>query len=157
LSRRAIAEQTDSTVAQIQGRLARGRRLLRSRFLRRGMSLSLAAGSIASTAASAKAAVTAGRVAGTAEQCVAFKTSGLARGLSPAAIALAKEGVKAMWIALIAKCSAIAATVLVAGGIVLAAHETGQNGKNAGTGGEKRMDVQVADHRAAEANKPQNP
>src|SRR5207248_1669100 len=55
-SRRAIAEQTDSTVSQIQGRLARGRRLLRSRFLRRGVSLSLAAGAVASTSASANAA-----------------------------------------------------------------------------------------------------
>ena len=129
LSRRAIAEQTDSTVAQVQGRLARGRRMLRSRFLRRGVSLSLAAGAIGDTAASAKAAITPTRVANTAEKCAAFKNgSSTASGLSPVALALAQEGLKAMWITFVTKCTAVATATLVAAGIVFAAQQGGQGG-----------------------------
>src|SRR4051812_2538700 len=106
-SRRAIAEQTDSTVGQIQGRLVRGRRLLRSRFFRRGVSLSLAAGAAAGTAASAEAAVTPALVDSTADTCLQVKTSGAVSGLSPAVLALVREGMKAMWMTFVSKCAVI--------------------------------------------------
>ena len=41
-SRRSIAEATDTTIATVQGQLARGKKLLRSRLVRRGVSLSAA-------------------------------------------------------------------------------------------------------------------
>src|SRR3954466_13242889 len=120
-SRRAIADQTDSTVGQIQGRLVRGRRLLRTRFLRRGVSLSLAAGAAVGTAAPAEAAVTSALVDSTAETCVKVKTSGAVGGLSPAVLALVKEGVKAMWMTSLAKCVAIFSAAVLVGGAVWAA------------------------------------
>jgi RNA polymerase sigma factor (sigma-70 family) len=89
-SRRAIAEQTDSTVSQVQGRLARGRRLLRSRFLRRGVSLSMATGAIAGATSTVEAAVTPALVATTAKTCLAIKTTGAVAGLSPAVLELVK-------------------------------------------------------------------
>jgi RNA polymerase sigma factor (sigma-70 family) len=124
-SRRAIAEHTDSTVSQIQGRLARGRRLLRSRFLRRGVSLSLAAGALAGTTESAKAAVTPVLVANTAKTCLAIKTSAAVVGLSPAVLELVKEGIKAMWVTFATKCAAVAAATLVAAGLVWAVEQGG--------------------------------
>jgi len=120
-SRRAIAEQTDSTIGQVQGRIARGRRMLRSRLVRRGVSLSLAAGTIGGVSANASAAVTPALVSATATSCLALKTSGAAGGASSAALELAREGVKAMWYASITKPAAAVATLLLAAGILLAA------------------------------------
>jgi RNA polymerase sigma factor (sigma-70 family) len=124
-SRRAIADQTDSTVGQIQGRLVRGRRLLRSRFLRRGVSLSLAAGAAAGTAASAEAAITPALVDSTADTCLKVKNSGAASGLSPAVLALVREGVNAMWMTFVSKCAAFVSAAVLAGGIVWAAQGRG--------------------------------
>jgi RNA polymerase sigma factor (sigma-70 family) len=144
-SRRAIAEQTDSTVGQIQGRLVRGRRLLRSRFLRRGVSLSLAAGAAAGTAASAEAAVTTALIDSTAETCLQAKTSGTMSGLPPAVLALVHEGVKAMWFTFVTKCTAIATATFVAAGIVWAAQQGDGNGKNAtGPTAANRINMRVA-------------
>jgi RNA polymerase sigma factor (sigma-70 family) len=140
-SRRAIAEQTDSTVGQIQGRLVRGRRLLRSRFLRRGVSLSLAAGAAAGTAASAEAAVTPALVDSTAETCLKVKSSGTVSGLSPAVLALVHEGVKAMWMTFVAKCTAIVSAAVLAGGIVWAAQGSG-TAPSGGEGGTAQIELQ---------------
>jgi RNA polymerase sigma factor (sigma-70 family) len=152
-SRRAIAEQTDSTVGQVHGRLVRGRRMLRARVLRRGMSLSLAAGAIADTAALAEAAVTPTLVSSTSKTCLAFITSGAVGGLSPAALELVKEGIKAMWIVFVTKCTAVVSTVLLTAGIVWAAHQGGDNGENtAGTSAANQINLQVAAAAPAEAN-----
>lgn len=120
-SRRAIAQQTDLTVGQVQGRLVRGRRLLRTRFLQRGVSLSLAAGAAAGTATSAEAAVTPALVDLTAETCLNVKNSGEVSGLSPAVLALIREGVKAMWMTSVAKCAAVVSAAVLVGGAVWAA------------------------------------
>ena len=142
-SRRAIAEQTDSTIGQIQGRLARGRRLLRSRLVRRGVSLSIAAGAMATTAAGAEAAVSPLLAATTAKTCLAFNASGAASGLSPAALELAKEGVKAMSYASITKFPTVA-TLLVAAGIVWAAQPGEGSARSGGTTAPARLDLQTA-------------
>jgi RNA polymerase sigma factor (sigma-70 family) len=136
-SRRAIAEQTDSTVGQIQGRLVRGRRLLRSRFLQRGVSLSLAAGAVAGDAAMAEAVVTPALVDSTTETCLKAKTSGTLSGVPPLVPELVREGVNAMWVTFAAKCTAVVATVAVAGGIVWAAQQP------AGSAGASSPAVQV--------------
>ena len=130
-SRRAIADQTDSTIAQIQGRLVRGRRLLRSRMIRRGVSLSLAAGAMTSVSAKAGAAVTPALAVMTAKSCLALKTTGAAAGASAAAIQLAKQGAKAMWLTSIMKTTAAVSTVLVAAGIAWAVEAGGRSASGA--------------------------
>jgi RNA polymerase sigma factor (sigma-70 family) len=142
-SRRAIAEQTDSTVGQVQGRLARGRRILRSRFLRRGVSLSLAAGAVASTAGAANAAVSPSVIESTAAACLTNRTSGSGNGITPAALALAKEGVQAMWFALATKCTAIVTAIALAGGIVLAA-QNGRGGVSSTSAGKANIELKNA-------------
>ncbi len=141
-SRRAIAEQTDSTVGQVQGRLARGRRLLRSRFLRRGVSLSLAAGAVASTAAKVNAAITPTLIASTAESCSSIKSSGTVSGLSPAVLELAKEGIKTMWYSFVGKCAAVATATLIAAGIVWAAEHGAGTAPAANNGALAQVELQ---------------
>jgi RNA polymerase sigma factor (sigma-70 family) len=116
-SRREIAEQTDSTLAQIQGRLVRGKRLLRSRMVQRGVSLSIAAGALAGVSSAAKAAVTPSIAAATAKSCLALKTSGAVVGATATAIELAQQGAKAMWLATMMKTAVAVSGVLVASGI----------------------------------------
>lgn len=111
-SRRSIAAQTDSTVGQVQGRLARGRRLLRSRMVRRGVSLSLAMAGFSGAALSASAAVTPTIAATTAAVCLSVKIAGTATALSPTVQQLVQEGIKAMW------CTSMMKTTLVATSIV---------------------------------------
>ncbi len=154
-SRRAIAEQTDSTIGQIQGRLARGRRLLRSRLIRRGVSLSIAAGAMAGTAAGAEAAVSPLLASTTAKTCLAFKASGATSGLSPAALELAKEGVKAMSYASITKFATVA-TLLVAAGIVWAAQQGDGTARSGVTTAPAHLDLQtaVAETRGAQETAP---
>lgn len=124
-SRRAIAEQTDSTLAQIQGRLVRGRRMLRSRLVRRGVSLSLAAGAVATASTAASAAVSPSVVAATAASSTQFIHSGAAGGASPAAQELARQGVKVMWYASLTKSSTVVATLIVGLGVAWAAGQPG--------------------------------
>jgi RNA polymerase sigma factor (sigma-70 family) len=140
-SRRTIAEHTDSTVGQIQGRLVRGRRLLRTRFLRRGVSLSLAAGAVAVTAASAEAAVTPALIDLTAETCLNVKTSGALSGLPPAVLALVREGVNAMWFTFVSKCVAVVSATVLAGGIVWAA-QGNNTAPSAGEGAPAQVQLQ---------------
>jgi RNA polymerase sigma factor (sigma-70 family) len=158
-SRRAIAEQTDSTVGQVQGRLARGRRILRSRFLRRGVSLSLAAGAVAATKNAAAAAVSSPLVESTAATCLANNISGSATGITPAALALAKEGVQAMWFALATKCTAIVTSIALAGGIVWAAQQGGGNNEHENGAGTNAAPWQVnllAADRSKKSEEPAN-
>jgi RNA polymerase sigma factor (sigma-70 family) len=130
-SRRAIAEQTDSTVGQIQGRLARARRMLRSRLMRRGVSLSVAAAAATSaTSSPACAALTPAMIETTAGNCLSLIKTGGASAATSTALQLAKEGVKTMWIASIAKTTT-AAGALVAAGIVWAAQQGGDNAAKA--------------------------
>jgi protein involved in polysaccharide export with SLBB domain len=105
------------------------------------VSLSLAASAIGGTAASAKTAMTSARISETANKCAAFKNgSKSASGLSPLAVALAHEGLKAMWITFVTKCTAIATATLVAAGLVWAAQ---QGGGNAPVGDQNKSRVQV--------------
>jgi RNA polymerase sigma factor (sigma-70 family) len=135
-SRRAIAMQTDSTIAQIQGRLVRGRRLLRSRLARRGVSLSLAAGAMASASAKAAGMVTPLVAAATAKSCLALKTTGAVGGVSATALELAKQGAQAMWLASLTKITATASATLVVAGIAWGVQAGGasEGGASAGPG-----------------------
>jgi RNA polymerase sigma factor (sigma-70 family) len=130
-TRRTIAAQTDSTLPQVQGRLVRGRRLLRSRMARRGVSLSLASGVMAGLVAEAGAAVPAPLAIATAKSCVSLVAAGAASGTSVAAIELAKQGIKAMWLASFMKSSSVVSAVFVVAGVAWAV-ESGAGGGHAG-------------------------
>lgn len=130
-TRRTIAAQTDSTLPQVQGRLVRGRRLLRSRMARRGVSLSLASGVMAGLVAEAGAAVPTSLATATAKGCMSLVASGAASGASVAAVELAKQGIKAMWLASFMKSSAVVSTVFIAAGVAWAV-ESGAGGGQAG-------------------------
>ncbi|HEX3601322.1 MAG TPA: sigma-70 family RNA polymerase sigma factor, partial [Lacipirellulaceae bacterium] len=119
-SRRAIAECTDLTIAQVQGRLARGRRLLRSRMLRRGVSLTYAAGAVVDLSTEANAKVTPAMAAWTAKNCLSIKNSGTASEASAVAIWLAHQGAKAMWFTSMMKTVAAISAVLAVAAIAWA-------------------------------------
>jgi RNA polymerase sigma factor (sigma-70 family) len=150
LSRRTIAEHTDSTVAQIQGRLVRGRRMLRSRMLRRGVSLSLATGAMADVSTEAETAITPAIASATAKRCLARKTSGDTTGITPAALWLAQQGAKAMGIASMLKMAAAVSTLLIMAGIGWGV-EAGSdgNGKSPAAPAATKANLQIAATSAA--------
>lgn len=113
-SRRAIADQTDTTVAAVQGRLARGKKLLRRRLLRRGVSLSAAMAVVAAKPRAAEAGAPAQLVAQTATHSTALATGG-SLAASAAVVSLYREGAKAMLLTFLAKpAAAMAACGLTA-------------------------------------------
>jgi RNA polymerase sigma factor (sigma-70 family) len=130
MSRQAIAAHTDSTIAQIQGRLVRGRRMLRSRMLRRGVSLSLATGAVAEVSTEAESAITPAIANITAKRCLARKTAGDITGITPLALWLANQGSRTMWLASMMKMAAAISAVLVVAGITWAVEgSSGGNGQ----------------------------
>ena len=118
-SRRAIADQTDSTIATVQGQLVRGKKLLRSRLLRRGVSLSAAMAIVSGAAArAAEESLPFGQssnllVAQTTSNATALVTGGSITA-SVAVMSLMREGVRGMLVAQLSKplmASALAAAV----------------------------------------------
>lgn len=110
-SRREIAEQTDSTVAAVQGQLARGKKLLRGRLLRRGVSLSAAMALVAGGSAAAEAAPL--RVLSqTTANATAVATGGTLSA-SAVVVTLFREGVRAMFLSKSAKPAAALVVVLL--------------------------------------------
>lgn len=129
-SRRAIADQTDSTVAAVQGRLARGKQLLRRRLLRRGVSLSLAFGALASKPLMAEAAPPSA-LAATTSHSMALATGG-SLAASVAVVSLLREGTRAMLFTSLSKPAAgvvvaalVAIVALAPDGVALGANEAG--------------------------------
>lgn len=111
LSRRAIAEQTDSTIATVQGQLARGKRLLRSRLVRRGVSLAAAMGVVsAAGSASASGLSSATRVGRTPPPIDPTLPLSAA---SSAVTQLVAQGVRSMMFASIAKPAGAVAGAMV--------------------------------------------
>lgn len=111
-SRRAIADQTDTTIAAVQGQLARGKQLLRRRLLRRGVSLSAAMAALGLAGRGAQAAETAPAhvVAQTTSNGVALASGG-SLAASAAVVSLYQEGVRAMLLIWIAKPAGVAASI----------------------------------------------
>jgi len=153
-SRRSIAEQMDLTVGQVQGRLARGRRMLRSRLVRRGVSLSLAAGTLSAATTNASAAVTPTMVCTTAKTCLALKITGATGGISVAAIELAREGVKAMWYASFTKFAAIVVPIVAGVGVAFGAQGGDDRGDGAGRNGTVELQISGTESGTAEAAAP---
>lgn len=153
-TRRTIAAQTDSTLPQVQGRLVRGRRLLRSRMARRGVSLSLASGVMAGLVTESGAAVPASLATATAKGCVGLVASGAAGGASVAAVELAKQGIKAMWLASFMKSSAVVSTVFIAAGVAWAVESGVSGGRSESNALGKLVALQVSEVAEASPNEP---
>ncbi|QDV81007.1 sigma-70 family RNA polymerase sigma factor [Botrimarina mediterranea] len=118
-SRRAIAEATDVTVATVQGRLARGKQLLRRRLIRRGVSLAVAMSAVSAKPRAAAAAAPTQVVLQTTSNAVAITTGG-SLAASAVVLTLLEQGTRAMLFASISKPMAVAAACGLAA-LVLAA------------------------------------
>ncbi len=113
-SRRQIAEATEATLATVAGRLVRGKRLLRQRLARRGVSLAVAlaglTGATANTASAASTTVLSGPPM--FDPTLTFSSA------APAVAQLAQEGVRSMLFASLTKpvaaIGALAAAVALA-------------------------------------------
>lgn len=113
-SRREIADETDQTVAAVQGRLARGTRLLRTRLVRRGVSLAVA---VTVASAADRAAACPIELADQAVRGAAAVVTGKTLAASPGVVFLYQQGVRAMFFSLIGKpmLGAAAAALLMVG------------------------------------------
>ncbi|MEM8864965.1 MAG: hypothetical protein AAGF31_05405, partial [Planctomycetota bacterium] len=119
-SRRKIADATDATIATVAGRLVRGKRMLRQRLARRGVSLAVAAGVFVGSNA-----VAAEGVSSTATTTISppppFDPTAAA---STAVAHLVTQGVRSMLFASLAKPVAIAAVSVTAAALLLAGPST---------------------------------
>lgn len=110
-SRRAIAEQTDATIATVQGQIARGKALLRRRLVQRGVSLSAAMAVVAGSGKQSESAPL--TVLGPTGGNATAAASGGSLAASTAVITLFREGVRAMFVSQLAKPTAAVAMAIV--------------------------------------------
>ncbi|QDT70835.1 ECF RNA polymerase sigma factor SigW [Planctomycetes bacterium MalM25] len=131
-SRRAIADQTDTTIAGVQGRLARGKQMLRRRLLRRGVSLAAVMGALGLGARGAAAAENAPArvVVQTTSNSVALATGGSVAA-SAGVLSLYQEGVRAMLAIWIGKPLASTAALVAAALLLLPPGEAGESREGA--------------------------
>ncbi|MEM8866037.1 MAG: sigma-70 family RNA polymerase sigma factor, partial [Planctomycetota bacterium] len=119
-SRRKIADATDATIATVAGLLVRGKRMLRQRLARRGVSLAVAAGVFVGSNA-----VAAEGVSSTATTTISppppFDPTAAA---STAVAHLVTQGVRSMLFASLAKPVAIAAVGVTAAALLLVGPST---------------------------------
>lgn len=118
-SRREIASQTDATIATVQGRLARGKAILRSRLLRQGVSLSAAMAVVAGSSANGDELAPARLISQTTGNATALATGG-SLAASAAVMSLYREGVRVMLFGQAAKPAAAVAAMLVAATLLAA-------------------------------------
>lgn len=144
-SRRAIANQTDVTVAAVQGQLVRGKRLLRQRLAKRGVSLTATMGAVGLAASSAQAETLPTHlpalVSHQAETLsTAGKLSAATKLLTPAALSLTHQGIRTMLLHTAIKPTVIAGALamtlcvsvaLVSGDSIAGDPATGASGRHA--------------------------
>lgn len=150
-SRRAIADQTDTTIAAVQGRLARGKQLLRRRLLRRGVSLAAAMGALGLGARGAAAAENAPAqvLAQTTTNSTALATGGSVAA-SAGVLNLFQEGVRAMLAISIGKPLASAAALAAAALLLMPPGEAGESPVGGvPTSGALQLDVDLEPHASA--------
>ena len=123
-TRSAAAEALDLTTATIKGRLARGRRMLRTRLARRGVAMSVGLGVMSTAVASASAipvAVSLGTSTAAAAGSFLKSPAATSGSVSPVASSLAHHGASAMFYAALAKPAlSLIALIAVGVGAVLA-------------------------------------
>ena len=119
LSRDEVAERLQINIAAVKDRLERGREQLRSRLLRRGITLTAATLAAWLIPETTQAGITT-LAASTAQAAGAFAAGSLAAGTAPVAVTLAQGVLKMMGLEKL-KCIAVCmASVLTAGGIAFA-------------------------------------
>ena len=117
LSRDELAERLGISVAAVKDRLERGREQLRSRLVKRGVSLTAVALATWLAPTTASAAGSTALVTGTAHAAGAFATGKLAAGTVPAAVTLAQGVLKMMGIEKMKIVAACLVSLLTAGTI----------------------------------------
>ncbi len=117
LSRDELAERLGISVAAVKDRLERGREQLRTRLVKRGVSLTAVAMAAWLVPTTASAAGSTAFVAGTAQAAGAFATGQLAAGSVPAAVTLAQGVLKMMGFEKLKMVAACLVSVLTAGTI----------------------------------------
>lgn len=117
LSRGELAERLGISVAVVKDRLERGREQLRSRLVKRGVSLTAVALATWLVPTTASAAGSTALVTGTAQAAGAFATGKLAAGTVPAAVTLAQGVLKMMGIEKMKIIAACLVSLLTAGTI----------------------------------------
>ncbi|QDT68105.1 ECF RNA polymerase sigma factor SigW [Planctomycetes bacterium MalM25] len=116
-SRREIAAAMDTTVATVAGHLVRGRRMLRSRLARRGVSLGLVLGALGGASVGH---------AGTIHSAPpAFGPALLSSGASATVSSLVNQGVRTMFYTSVLKPAALGAATTVAAAALLLAPPAG--------------------------------
>ncbi|TWT73495.1 ECF RNA polymerase sigma factor SigW [Posidoniimonas polymericola] len=131
LSRQEIADQLDTTVATVQGQLVRGKRQLRSRLIRRGVSLSVAMGVLAAS-----------RPAEAAPVGPVLSSGGAIASHSVIVQQLTLSGARSMMMAAYAKPLAVAATIAIAA-LVATAEDQSTLASNAVAGPASNLTVQL--------------
>ncbi len=117
LTRDEVAERLGITVATVKDRLERGREQLRSRLLRRGVTLTSAALAAWLVPGTAQAASLTTLAAATSQAAGAFATNLLAAGASPTAATLAQGVLKMMGFEKLKYATVWVVSFLTAGGI----------------------------------------
>jgi RNA polymerase sigma factor (sigma-70 family) len=117
LTRHEVAERLGITVAMVKDRLERGREQLRSRLLRRGVSLSAAVLAAWLVPGTAQAAGLTSLATSTSQAAGTFATGSLAAGTSPTAATLAQGILKMMGLEKLKYFTAWFLSFLTAGGI----------------------------------------
>jgi RNA polymerase sigma factor (sigma-70 family) len=117
LTRDEVAERLGITVAMVKDRLERGREQLRSRLLRRGVSLTAAVLAAWLVPGTAQAASLTTLATSTSQTAGAFATGSLAAGTSPTAATLAQGVLKMMGFEKLKYVTAWLVSFLTAGGI----------------------------------------
>lgn len=117
LSRDELAERLGISAAAVKDRLERGREQLRTRLVKRGVSLTAVALAAWLVPGTAQAAGSTALVAGTAQAAGAFATGQLAAGSVPAAVTLAQGVLKMMGFEKLKIVAACVVSMLTAGTI----------------------------------------
>jgi RNA polymerase sigma factor (sigma-70 family) len=117
LSREELAERLGISVAAVKDRLERGREQLRTRLVKRGVSLTAVALAAWLVPTTAQAAGSTALMAGTAQAAGAFATGKLAAGTVPAAVTLAQGVLKMMGFEKLKMVAACVVSLLTAGTI----------------------------------------
>jgi RNA polymerase sigma factor (sigma-70 family) len=117
LSRDEVADRLGTTVAAVKDRLERGREQLRSRLLRRGVTLTSAALAAWLVPGTAQAGSLTTLATATSQAAGAYATSSLAAGVSPTAATLAQGVLKMMGFEKLKYVTVWVVTFLTAGGI----------------------------------------
>ncbi len=144
-SRHEAAEQLGVTRQTVKGRVARGMRILRSRMVRRGLTLTTTLAVTKMTMASAQAAATPALVSKTVATSIAFAAKGpllktvamaSSKGAASASYLLAEKGMLAMTIAAISKPAVgVLGVCLAAGTLAVASADRPGGGDYASGGG----------------------